>query len=159
MSFDPARIRPGRTFFLATAFWLALSAAPIASAADLPAIDLAIKGHRLVAEIAATEATRETGLMHRFSLQRDHGMLFVFKDAQPQAFWMKNTYVPLSIAFIGSDGRILNIDDMAPLTESTHPSRGAALYALEMKKGWFAERGIAMGDRVTGLDKAPKARE
>jgi hypothetical protein len=67
--------------------------------------------------------------------------------------------VPLSIAFIGSDGRILNIEDMAPLTESTHPSRGAALYALEMKKGWFAERGIAIGDPVAGLQKAPKASE
>jgi hypothetical protein len=138
---------------------LAVIAVPVASAAELPSIDLAIKGHRLVAEIAATETTRETGLMHRFSLQRDHGMLFVFRDAQPQAFWMKNTYVPLSIAFIGSDGRILNIDDMAPLTESTHPSRGAALYALEMKKGWFAERGIATGDPVSGLEKAPTARE
>lgn len=136
-----------------------LTALPAVSAAELPTIDLAIKGHRLVAEIAATETTRETGLMHRFSLQRDHGMLFVFKDAQPQAFWMKNTYVPLSIAFVGSDGRILNIDDMAPLTESTHLSRGAALYALEMKKGWFAERGIATGDPVTGLEKAPKPRE
>jgi uncharacterized membrane protein (UPF0127 family) len=136
-----------------------LSAMPLAFAAELPTVDLEIKGHRLVAEIAATETTRETGLMHRFSLQRDHGMLFVFRDAQPQAFWMKNTYVPLSIAFIGSDGRILNIDDMAPLTESTHPSRGSALYALEMKKGWFAERGIAMGDPVGGLEKAPNARE
>jgi uncharacterized membrane protein (UPF0127 family) len=65
----------------------------------------------------------------------------------------------LSIAFIGADGRILNIEDMAPRTESTHPSRGAALYALEMKKGWFAERGIGAGDRVLGLDKAPKARD
>src|SRR5207244_7113228 len=100
-----------------------------------------------------------TGLMNRFSLRPDHGMLFVFREAQPQAFWMKNTYVPLSIAFIGADGRILNIEDMAPQTETTHPSRGIALYALEMKKGWFAERGIAAGDRVDGLDKSPKARE
>jgi uncharacterized protein len=162
MSCDRALARKQRVgVVIAAAFslCLALSAMPIAFAAELPTIDLAINGHRLVAEIAATEATRETGLMHRFSLQRDHGMLFVFRDAQPQAFWMRNTYVPLSIAFIGSDGRILNIDDMAPLTESTHPSRGPALYALEMKKGWFAERGIALGDPVTGLEKAPKARE
>ena len=156
----PARAqRMPRVAAAALSLCLALTAVPIASAAELPTIELVIKGHRVVAEIAATETTRETGLMHRFSLQRDHGMLFVFRDAQPQAFWMKNTYVPLSIAFIGSDGRILNIDDMAPLTESTHPSRGAALYALEMKKGWFAERGIALGDPVTGLEKVPKARE
>jgi uncharacterized membrane protein (UPF0127 family) len=134
-------------------------AAAQALAAELPTIDLTIKGHRVVAEIAATNATRETGLMNRFSLQPDHGMLFVFRQPEAQAFWMKNTYVPLSIAFIASDGRILNIEDMAPLTESTHPSRGAALYALEMKKGWFADRAIGAGDPVSGLEKAPKARE
>jgi len=129
------------------------------SAAPLATIELAIKGHKLVAEIAATEATRTTGLMNRFSLQPDHGMLFIFSEPQPLAFWMRNTYVPLSIAFIGADGRIVNIDDMAPRTENTHPSRGLALYALEMKKGWFAERGIGPGDPVSGLDKAPKAAE
>jgi len=97
--------------------------------------------------------------MNRFSLRPDHGMLFVFPDPQPLAFWMHNTYVPLSIAFIGADGRILNIEDMAPQTDLTHPSRGLALYALEMKKGWFAERGISPGAPVEGLAKAPKARE
>jgi uncharacterized protein len=137
---------------------IALAAGP-ALGAGLPTVELAINGHRLVAEIAATVPTRTTGLMNRFSLQPDHGMLFVFNEPQPLAFWMKNTYVPLSIAFIGTDGRILNIDDMAPRTEDTHPSRGLALYALEMKRGWFAERGIRPGDAVGGLDKAPKASE
>jgi uncharacterized membrane protein (UPF0127 family) len=131
----------------------------LASAEDLPAVQLSIKGHRLVAETAATTATRTVGLMHRFSLKPDHGMLFVFDTPQPLAFWMKNTFVPLSIAFIGADGTILNIEDMAPQTETTHPSRSLALYALEMKKGWFAERAIAAGDRVEGLEKAPRARE
>lgn len=136
----------------------ALGAAPVI-AADLPTVELAINGHRIVAEIAATQDTRTTGLMHRFSLQRDHGMLFVFREPQPLAFWMKNTYVPLSIAFIASDGSIVNIEDMAPQTENTHPSRGLALYALEMKKGWFAEHGIGSGAAVQGLDKAPRAAE
>jgi uncharacterized membrane protein (UPF0127 family) len=126
---------------------------------ESPTVQLSIKGHRLVAETAATTATRTIGLMHRFSLKPDHGMLFVFDAPQPLAFWMKNTFVPLSIAFIGADGRILNIEDMTPQTETTHPSRGLALYALEMKKGWFAERAIAAGDRVEGLEKAPSARE
>jgi hypothetical protein len=135
-----------------------IAAAPV-RAAPLPTIDLTINGHRLVAEIAATEATRTYGLMNRFSLQPDHGMLFVFSEPQPLAFWMKNTYVPLSIAFIGADGRIINIDDMTPRTEDTHPSRALALYALEMKKGWFAERGIRPGDAVSGLEKAPRASE
>src|SRR6266704_5083428 len=107
--------------------FIALFAAAAAHAAGLPTVELSVNGHRLVAEVAATEATRTTGLMNRFSLQPDHGMLFVFKEPQPQAFWMKNTYVPLSIAFIGANGRILNIEDMAPQTETTPPSRGRAL--------------------------------
>jgi uncharacterized protein len=136
---------------------MALSGSP--SAEDLPTVQLSIKGHRLVAETATTTATRTIGLMHRFSLKPDHGMLFVFDAPQPLAFWMKNTFVPLSIAFIGVDGKILNIEDMAPRTETTHPSQGLALYALEMKKGWFAERGIVAGERVDGLEKAPRGRE
>ena len=136
-------------------FWVVAIGA--AHAAELPTIELNVKGHRLIAEIAANSETRTTGLMHRFSLKPNHGMLFVFGEPQPLAFWMKNTYVPLSIAFIGADGRILNIEDMSPQTEATHPSRGLALYALEMKKGWFAERGIGTGDRVEGLQKAAKA--
>ncbi len=136
---------------------MALSGSP--SAEDLPTVQLSIKGHRLVAETATTTATRTVGLMHRFSLKPDHGMLFVFDAPQPLAFWMKNTFVPLSIAFIGVDGKILNIEDMAPRTETTHPSKGLALYALEMKKGWFAERGIVAGERVDGLEKAPRGRE
>jgi uncharacterized protein len=126
---------------------------------ELPTIELRISGHPLAAEVAATTSTRTFGLMNRFSLKPDHGMLFVFDAPQPLAFWMKNTYVPLSIAFISADGRILNIEDMAPQTETTHPSRGLALYALEMKKGWFADRGIRPGDRVEGLGSAPRARE
>jgi uncharacterized membrane protein (UPF0127 family) len=124
----------------------------VASGEDLPTVQLTINGHRLVAEIASTTETRTVGLMHRFSLKPDHGMLFVFNAPQPLAFWMKNT-------FIGADGRILNIDNMAPQTETTHPSQGPALYTLEMKKGWFAERGIVAGDEVKGLERAPKARE
>jgi uncharacterized membrane protein (UPF0127 family) len=138
---------------------LLAAAAAAAGAAELPTVELRINGYRLVAEVAATEAARTTGLMNRFSLQPDHGMLFVFKEPQPQAFWMKNTYVPLSIAFIGADGRILNIEDMAPQTQTTHPSRGRALYALEMKKGWFAQRAINAGAAVDGLERAPKAKE
>lgn len=110
-----------------------------------------------MAEVAATAETRTTGLMRRFSLKPDHGMLFVFSSPQPLAFWMKNTFVPLSIAFIDREGNILNIEDMSPQTENTHMSRSLAQYALEMKKGWFAERGIAAGDRVQGLEHAPRA--
>ena len=130
----------------------ALCALPAtALAAGLPTRTLTIRGHRLVVEIAATEQTRETGLMNRFSLQPDHGMLFIFEAPQPLAFWMKNTYIPLSVAFVDSGGRILNIEDMRPLDPSTHWSAGPALYAIEMKQGWFADKGIAPGDLVQGL--------
>lgn len=125
------------------------------SAVELPTIPLTINGKKLVAETATTTEQITTGLMHRFSLKPDHGMLFVFDRPEPRAFWMKNTFIPLSIAFIAADGRILNIDDMAPQDETSHWSKGPAMYTLEMKKGWFAERGIKAGDRVSGLP-APK---
>jgi uncharacterized membrane protein (UPF0127 family) len=144
---------------LICSFALAAALSNLAYGDELPTVQLSINGHRLVAEVAANTDTRTTGLMHRFSLKPDHGMLFVFNAPQPLAFWMKNTFVPLSIAFIGADGKILNIDDMAPQTETTHPSIGPALYTLEMKKGWFAERDIAAGAQLRGLELAPKARD
>ena len=137
-------------FVVALAIGLASNIAWSANA-SLPTIPLSIEGNKLIAEVAATADQRTTGLMNRFSLQPDHGMVFVFERAEPLTFWMKNTFIPLSIAFIASDGRILNIEDMAPQDESTHPSKGPALYALEMRKGWFAERGIKAGDKVAGL--------
>ena len=127
--------------------------------AGLPSVTLSINGHKLTAEVASTPEQRATGLMNRFSLKPDSGMLFIFERPEPLGFWMKNTYIPLSIAFIDPDGRILNIDDMAPQTEMTHWSRGPGLYALEMRKGWYAEHGVKAGDRVQGLDKAPAQRQ
>ena len=120
---------------------------------ELPTVPLTIGKNKLVAEVAATPDERTTGLMHRFSLKPDHGMIFVFERAEPQGFWMRNTFIPLSIAFIAGDGRIVNIDDMAPHDEHTHWSSGPVQYALEMRKGWFAEHGVAAGDRVEGLPK------
>ena len=130
---------------------LAVGSAWNTAAAELPIVELSINGQKLTAEVAATPDQRATGLMNRFRLRPEQGMVFVFERAEPQAFWMKNTFIPLSIAFIAADGRILNIADMAPQDESLHWSRGAALHALEMRKGWFAERGIKPGDRVDGL--------
>ena len=144
---------------LCAAVFAAGHASSVAAAAELPTIPLRIKGHKLTAEVADTTSTRMTGLMHRFSLKPDHGMLFVFRQPAPQAFWMKNTHVALSIAYIDDKGRIVNIEDMAPQTENTHPSSGPVLYALEMKKGWFRERAIDPGAVVEGLAKAPHAKE
>ena len=150
--------------FLATAFAVgSMALLPQQAAAQinkgLPLVELTIGKAKLKAEVAADNNTRTVGLMNRFSLQPDHGMLFVFAQSQPLAFWMKNTYVPLSIAYIDAQGVILNILDMKPHDESTHPSAGAALYALEMKQGWFKDRGIVAGNRVEGLDKVGKARQ
>ena len=138
---------------------LAMASSAAATAAELPTMGLSINGHKLTAEVATNTETRATGLMNRFSLKPDYGMLFVFRAPQPLSFWMKNTYVALSIAYIDERGKIIDIEDMSPQTESLHPSSGPAQYALEMKKGWFKERGIAPGAVVSGLDKAPKAND
>jgi uncharacterized membrane protein (UPF0127 family) len=117
----------------------------------LPTVTLTIGEAKLVAEVASTPQQRATGLMHRFSLQPDHGMLFVFESPQPLGFWMKNTFIPLSIAYIDASGRILNIEDMAPQDERSHLSKGPALYALEMRQGWFVQKGIVPGMKIAGL--------
>lgn len=143
----------------AVLFFFVVLLSGFAFGAEPTTVQLSIDGHRLVAETASTVEARTVGLMRRFSLKPDHGMLFVFDAPQPLTFWMKNTFVPLSIAFIGPDGKIINIDDMAPQTETGHSSHGIALYALEMKKGWFSERGIVAGSRVEGLERTPKAKE
>ena len=124
----------------------------------LPVVELAIKSAKLKAEVVADNTTRSVGLMNRFSLAPDHGMLFVFAQSEPLAFWMKNTFVPLSIAYIDATGVIVNIVDMKPHDESTYPSAGPAMFALEMKQGWFKERGIVAGDKVGNLDKAGRAK-
>jgi uncharacterized membrane protein (UPF0127 family) len=132
-----------------------LAAVHAAQAAELPTTQLTIGTHKLVAEVAAAPDQRAVGLMNRFSLKPDHGMLFVFERNEPLSFWMRNTYIPLSIAFIAPDGRIINIEDMKPQSDETHWSRGPAMYALEMKKGWFAERGIGPGAVVKGIPAKP----
>jgi uncharacterized membrane protein (UPF0127 family) len=129
----------------------ALALAAPGRTAELPTTTLVIGNHKAVAEVATTPDQRSVGLMHRFSLKPDHGMLFVFERTEPLGFWMKNTFIALSIAFIAEDGRIINIEDMKPQTEHTHSSKGAARYALEMRKGWFAERGIGPGTMIKGL--------
>ena len=126
------------------------------AAQALPEIALEIKGHKVTAEVAGTDAARATGLMHRRMLPENRGMLFVFPQAAPQSFWMMNTYVPLSIAFIDEGGTIINIADMKPLTTDPHPSAKPAKYALEVNQGWFAKRGIKAGAKIEGLKDAPR---
>ena len=100
------------------------------------------------AEIASTQEQRNLGLMHRKKLPDGEGMLFVFENDQVLSFWMKNTYIPLSIAFITFDGRIIDIKDMFPHDERSVTSARSARYALEVPQGWFARTGIQLGDVV-----------
>ena len=110
-----------------------------------------VGAHPLKVELALTEAQREQGLMFRRSLGHDDGMLFVFDEPAYHAMWMKNTLIPLSVAFLDADGRILNILDMEPQTLDSHQAAGPARYAIETNKGWFEERKVKAGDKVTGL--------
>jgi uncharacterized membrane protein (UPF0127 family) len=119
-------------------------------------IPVTIKGQTVQAELARTQAEQELGLMFRTSMPADRGMLFVFPRAAIQDFWMKDTKLPLSIAYIDADKVITNIDDMQPLDEITnHRSSKPVLYALEVNQGWFAARGIVAGDKVEFTLPAP----
>jgi len=117
----------------------------------LPTAELSVGGTPVHAEVAATPASRNLGLMFRQSLPVDHGMLFVFEADVQQCFWMKNTPLPLSIAFIDAGGRIVNIRDMQPLSEASHCPIAPIRYALEMQQGWFGMNGVQAGQAVRGL--------
>ena len=106
--------------------------------------------HLITAEVAADEQTRELGLMYRRSLEPNHGMLFVFDPAFKACMWMRNTLIPLSVAFIGADGHIVNIEEMQAQTDQIHCAKHEVPFALEMARGWFAERGLKPGETVIG---------
>ena len=138
--------------------WLALVlflfAVQLATAAQ-PVLQLKIGTVMVKAELAATEESRERGLMFRDKLGKDEGMLFAFDEPAYHAMWMKNTLIPLSVAFMDGNGKILNIEEMEPQTEITHMAAGPARYALEMTGGWFAAHKIAAGAVVVGFDRVP----
>ena len=113
---------------------------------SLSRIPIYIKAREIQVEVAKTDEERAKGLMGRGSLAKDEGMLFVFEAEGYHGFWMKNTLLPLSIAFIDKEGKIVWITDMTPLTLSAHDPPKPILYALEMNKGWFAANGIKAGD-------------
>jgi uncharacterized protein len=117
---------------------------------SLPVTRLAFGMHLVTAEVAQTEGQRQIGLMHRPTMPTHHGMLFVFDEPGLHCFWMKNTLLPLSIAFVADDGSIVNIADMKPMDETSHCPKKAVRMALEMNQGWFAKRGIKPGSQITG---------
>lgn len=134
---------------------LALSATAQAQNA-MPVMELSAGFHRIEAEVAATDQNRQLGLMNRKAMPTQRGMLFVFTQDNTHCMWMRNTLLPLSVAFMDGDGKIINIEDMQPQTEDNHCARRPARYALEMNLGWFAQRGIKPGVKLGGLDKAPR---
>ena len=115
---------------------------------DLLKIPLYLKDKEIRVEVAKNPEDRAQGLMGRKHLGDSEGMLFIFEGEDSHSFWMKNTFIPLSIAFIDKDGRIVRITDMKPLTLDSHGPSRPVLYALEMKKGWFSANGIKEGDVV-----------
>lgn len=146
-----------RPYLLVAAALLALTVlAPVRGWADpLLTYPLRIGEHPIRAELANTPETRRKGLMFRERLADGSGMIFIFPGEQRISMWMKNTPIPLSVAFLDSGGRILNIEDMQPQSEQSHSSAGPAKYALEMNQGWFEKRRIRPGERVTGLERLP----
>ncbi len=142
-----------RTFCTALFCFAALSA----RAVDFPVMELAAGINRIEAEVAYTEQSRQQGLMHRTSMPAYHGMLFVFPRPSSDCMWMRNTLLPLSVAFIDGDGKIINIEDMQPQTENNHCAARPARYALEMNLNWFKRRGLGPGSAIMGLERAPIA--
>ena len=116
----------------------------------LPAIRLGAGMHVIQAELAQSPDERRTGLRFRKTMATSDGMLFAFEQPGQQCFWMKNTLLPLSAAFIADDGTIVNIEDMKPQTLDSHCSEKPVRFVLEMNQGWFAKRGIKPGSRLQG---------
>jgi uncharacterized membrane protein (UPF0127 family) len=140
---------------------LLMTAACAAQAQNLqkfPATQLTAGIHLITAEVAANEPQREQGLMFRKQMGPNEGMVFVFDRPGTVCMWMKNTLLPLSVAFLDANGRIVNIEDMAPQTLDSHCGKGDAIaYALEMNQGWFRQKNIKAGTLLAGLPPLPAA--
>ncbi len=119
-------------------------------AQHLPTVTLGAGMHNIKAEVAETPQEHEIGLMHRTSMGANDGMLFIFERAGQQCFWMKNTLIPLAIAFVADDGTVVNVDEMKPQTLEPHCSTKPVRFVLEMNTGWFTKRGIKDGSKLSG---------
>jgi len=136
--------------FAALAAWAMGASAQGQPQPKLPTITLGAGMHLIQAEVAATLPQQMTGMMFRRQMGSNEGMLFVYDEPAPRCFWMRNTYVPLTIAFVADDGRIVNLADMQPLNDASHCSTEPVRFALEMNQGWFARRGIQPGFKLRG---------
>jgi uncharacterized membrane protein (UPF0127 family) len=117
---------------------------------DLPRVRLAAGMHQIDAQVAASADQRATGLMYRKQMPQHEGMLFVFDEPGVQCFWMKNTVLPLTAAFVADNGEIVNLADMKPQTTDSHCSTRPVRFVLEMNQGWFSKKGIKAGTRLAG---------
>jgi uncharacterized membrane protein (UPF0127 family) len=134
---------------------LALAAAAVPAVAqdaqtNLTRVGLSAGMHQIDAQVAQTQEQRATGLMYRRQMPQHEGMLFVFEQPSVQCFWMKNTLLPLTAAFVADDGTIVNLADMKPQTTDSHCSDKPVRYVLEMNQGWFARKGIKAGFKLAG---------
>ena len=121
--------------------------------AQMPVTELTASFHRIEAEVAANQASQMQGLMHRRSMAVNHGMLFIFAKTDRHCMWMRNTLIPLSVAFLDGQGKIINIEDMKPQTEDNHCAASPARYALEMNLGWFSSKDLKPGLQIGGIEK------
>ncbi len=122
---------------------------------DLPRTKLSVGMYQIDAQVAASSEQREIGLMFRKNMPQHEGMLFIFESPSRLCFWMKNTPLPLTAAFVADDGSIVNLEDMKPLTTESHCSSKPVRYVLEMNQGWFAKKGIKPGTKLTGRPFSP----
>jgi uncharacterized membrane protein (UPF0127 family) len=122
---------------------------------NLPRVKLGAGMHQIDAQLALTPEQRQIGLMFRAEMPQLEGMLFMFEEPAQQCFWMKNTLMPLTAAFVADDGTIVNLVDMQPQTTDSHCSAKPVRFVLEMNQGWFAKRAIKAGFRLTGKPFAP----
>ncbi len=138
---------------LTASFFFMLAENTAAQGSSLPIIELKAGMYRIEAELADTPAARQTGLMYRTFMPTNAGMLFVFPEKAIHCFWMRNTKLPLTIAFIDDEGKIVNLSDMEPETQNNHCPRAPVRFALEMNQKWFTQRALGPGAVITGLPK------
>ncbi|HYD97670.1 MAG TPA: DUF192 domain-containing protein [Noviherbaspirillum sp.] len=136
---------------LAAAFAIASPSAFSQQSAKFPVISLTAGMHVIRAEVAANDGERQQGLMFRERMGPNEGMVFVFGAPATVCMWMKNTLIPLSVAFLDESGKIINIEDMKPQSTDSHCAKKPAHYALEMNQGWFKQKNIKPGSVIEGL--------
>jgi len=140
---------------VALLFGSSLSSAQEVPQTQLQRTTLSVGIHRIDTQVASTSEQREIGLMHRKEMPQHEGMLFIFENPGRLCFWMKNTLIPLTAAFIADDGTIVNLENMKPQTLDSHCSAKPVRYVLEMNQGWFAKKGVKPGSKVIGRPFSP----